>query len=444
MPILVLNNWQGMLGNTLLQTYNCILIAIDKKYNIRLPDPKDNHKFSNYSKYYNKRDIILYPETSKEEIKNRYNFYYQKWLPDYTECFNKNHEQAIKILKELLVFSEEDVIYSEDDTLVIHMRSGDIFTNCPHPKYVPPPLEFYTKIINKKEYKNYIICTQNGRNPCLKPLEKMENVKWSGGELLKDIKLIMGAKHLVFGVGSFVPALLMLSKNIKKIYVPSNYGIPGILEGENCLFNKKLDIESYDYTDYLSKIGSKGVRTKYARDVMLLWPDCNHLEEPKKPQNKSQDKPQNKSQDKPQNKSQDKPQNKSQNKPEYMYYEDITDNELKTLKMKKLIIRSGNYLDSITFIYENNKKRLFGEMGGKDETEIILDDDEIITGIQQIHAKEYLGLGIIVNTSKRDKLICKSRKNYGPGDLKEVFSENNKEIIGIKLEGNEIIGIETR
>ena len=436
MPILVLNNWQGMLGNTLLQTYNCILIAIDKKYNIRLPDPKDNHKFSNYSKYYNKRDIILCPETSKEEIKNRYNFYYQKWLPDYTECFNKNHDQAIKILKELLVFSEEDAIYSEDDTLVIHMRSGDIFTNCPHPKYVPPPLEFYTKIINKKEYKNYIICTQNGRNPCLKPLEKMENVKWSGGELLKDIKLIMGAKHLVFGVGSFVPALLMLSKNIKKIYVPSNYGIPGILEGENCLFNKKLDIESYDYTDYLSKIGSKGVRTKYARDVMLLWPDCNHLEEPKKTQNKSQDKPQNKSQD--------KPQNKSQNKPEYMYYEDITDNELKTLKMKKLIIRSGNYLDSITFIYENNKKRLFGERGGKDENEIILDDDEIITGIQQIHAKEYLGLGVIVNTSKRDKLICKSRKKYGPGDLKEVFSENNKEIIGIKLEGNEIIGIETR
>jgi len=436
MPILVLNNWQGMLGNTLLQTYNCILIAIDKKYNIRLPDPKDNHKFSNYSKYYNKRDIILYPETSKEEIKNRYNFYYQKWLPDYTECFNKNHEQAIKILKELLVFSEEDAIYSGDDTLVIHMRSGDIFTNCPHPKYVPPPLEFYTKIINKKEYKNYIICTQNGRNPCLKPLEKMENIKWSGGELLKDIKLIMGAKHLVFGVGSFVPTLLMLSKKIQKIYVPSNYGIPGILEGETCLFNKKLDIECYDYTDYISKIGGKGVRTKYARDVMLLWPDCNHLEEPKKPQNKSQDKPQNKSQD--------KPQNKSQNKPEYMYYEDITDNELKTLKMKKLIIRSGNYLDSITFIYENNKKRLFGEMGGKDENEIILDDDEIITCIQQIYAKEYLGLGVIVNTSKRDKLIFKSRKNYGPGDLKEVFSENNKEIIGIKLNGSEIIGIETR
>ena len=455
MPILVLNNWQGMLGNTLLQTYNCILIAIDKKYNIRLPDTKDNHKFSNYSNYYNKRDIILYPETSKEEIKNRYNFYYQKWLPEYEECFNKNHEKAIEILKSLLVFKEEDAKYSGDDTLIIHMRSGDIFTNCPHPKYIPPPLEFYIKIINKKEYKNYIICTQNGRNPCLKPLEKMENVKWSGGQLLKDIKLIMGAKHLVFGVGSFVPSLLMLSKKIQKIYVPSNYGIPGILEGENCLFNKKLDIESYDYTDYLLKIGSKGVRTKYAREVMLLWPNCNHLEEPKKPlkqddkpkdksKDKSKDKPKDKSKDKPKDKLDNKPVHKPKPKPEYMCYKDITDEELKTLKIKKLIIKSGNYLDCITFIYENNKKRLYGENGGKDTNEIVLDDNEIITSIQQIYSKEYLGIGLVVNTSKRNKLEFKGRKNYGPGDLKEVFSENNKEIIGIKLEGNEIVGIETR
>ena len=76
MPILVLNNWQGMLGNTLLQTYNCILIAIDKKYNIRLPDIKDNHKFSSYSKYYSKRHIILYPESSNEEIKNSLYYFY--------------------------------------------------------------------------------------------------------------------------------------------------------------------------------------------------------------------------------------------------------------------------------------------------------------------------------------------------------------------------------
>ena len=55
---------------------------------------------------------------------------------------------------------------------------------------------------------------------------------------------------IVFGVGSIVPTLLMLSKNIKNIYVPSNYGIPGILEGEKCLFNKKLNIEYYDHNYY--------------------------------------------------------------------------------------------------------------------------------------------------------------------------------------------------
>ena len=272
----------------------------------------------------------------------------------------------------------------------------------------------------------------------------MENVRWSGGELLTDIKLIMGAKHLVFGVGSFVPSLLMLSNNIQKIYVPSNYGIPGILERENCLFNRKLDIESHDYTEYLLKMGGKGVRSKYARDVMLLWPDCNHIEPPKKPQNQAPKKPQNQAPNKPQNQSPNKPQNKPKKNHEYMCYEDITDEELKTLKMKKLVIRSGNYLDCIIFIYENNKKRLFGENGGKYTDEIILEDDEIITSIQQLYASEYLGIGGVVTTSKRNKLIFKGKKNYGPGDFKEVFSENNKEIIGLELEGNKIVGVETR
>ena len=60
MPVLVLNKWQGMLGNTIIQVYNVILIAIHKKYNIRLPnpDPEQKNKFSKYSTFYKKRDII--------------------------------------------------------------------------------------------------------------------------------------------------------------------------------------------------------------------------------------------------------------------------------------------------------------------------------------------------------------------------------------------------
>ena len=74
----------------------------------------------------------------------------------------------------------------------------------------------------------------------------------------------------------------MLSNNVEKIYVPSNYGIPGILEGEVCLFGKKVEIELYDVTEYLERIGNKGVRSAHARDVMLNYPkEVKKIEEEK-------------------------------------------------------------------------------------------------------------------------------------------------------------------
>ena len=74
MPILVINNWQGMLGNSIIQVYNTILIALDRRYNILLPDPELKHKFSKYSTFYKKRRIIINEKTCGKEIKDRYNF----------------------------------------------------------------------------------------------------------------------------------------------------------------------------------------------------------------------------------------------------------------------------------------------------------------------------------------------------------------------------------
>lgn len=435
MPILVLNNWQGMLGNSILQTYNCILIALDKKYNIRLPDPNNNHRFSNYSKFYKKRDIILFENSCKKEIRNRYNFYYQKWLPEYKDSFTKNNNKALDILKNLLTFMDTNNTEVSDDTLVIHMRSGDIFSNCPHPKYVPPPLDFYTKIINEGKFNNYIICTQNNRNPCLRPLEKLNNVRWSGGNLGKDIELIMSAKNLAFGVGSFVPALLMLSNNIEYAYVASNYGVPGILEGEKCLFGKTIKIDEYDCSEYLEKIGERGVRTRYARDVMLSWPNSEDIIEEIKVKPKRESKPKNET------KVKTNPVNVKIDDIEC--YDEITAEELKLLKMKRIVVRSGNFLDNITFVYENDKKRTYGSGGGRLTHDIQL-DNEVIVSVQQIYARLYFGVGVILKTSKGNEHIIKGRKSYKDADLKDIFSDNKREIIGLKIRENEIIGIETR
>ena len=65
------------------------------------------------------------------------------------------------------VICKEEIEPISEETLIIHMRSGDIFANCPHPKYIPPPLSFYNNILDENNYKDVLICTENSRNPCL-------------------------------------------------------------------------------------------------------------------------------------------------------------------------------------------------------------------------------------------------------------------------------------
>ena len=437
MPILVLNNWQGMLGNTIIQVYNCLLIAIDKKYNILLPDPNDKHKFSKYSRFYKKRKIVIYDDSNDKEIKNRFNFYYQKWMPEYSESFKKNHDKAVKMLKELLIICNEEPEPISKETLIIHMRSGDIFANCPHPKYIPPHLSFYKDILNDNNYNNVLITTENSRNPCLKPLEKIENVKWTGGNLMNDIKTIMSAKHLVFGIGSFVPSLLLLSNNIEKIYVPSNYGIPTIFEGEACLFGKKVEIKEYDISEYIERIGNEGVRTRRARDIMLAYPKQVLNTEVDKKQDKKQE---NKKVVVKETKPKDKPKEINTVIPT----DEINKDEISNLKISKIIIRANIYLDQIIFVFSNGKCRSYGKKGGRVVKEIILEENEKIKSVNHIHGDMYLGYGVTIKTSL-DKTYEVLAKKEAPEDyFNTLKAGDDEEIIGLNFKENRVVGIETR
>ena len=77
------------------------------------------------------------------------------WMPEYKDSFEINHEEALEILKGVLTLCDKELEPISKNTLVVHMRSGDIFSNCPHPKYIPPPLSFYKNILNErvKDYK---------------------------------------------------------------------------------------------------------------------------------------------------------------------------------------------------------------------------------------------------------------------------------------------------
>lgn len=209
--MIVLNNWYGRLGNNIAQLSNIIAIAIAYKHNIVF---NVNHKVFDLSviqKYFNKYN------NSEKITDDKYNFFNKNKLPYPNDVYKNNIEERNQILKKSFLIKNSKKL--PENELVIHIRSGDIFSSNPHPGYVPPPLSYYTKQINKFEYTKIIIVSEDRKNPVVnKLLELYENSVYNKNSLEEDIKIILGATNIVYSVGTFIPSLMLFSENIKYIH----------------------------------------------------------------------------------------------------------------------------------------------------------------------------------------------------------------------------------
>ena len=140
--MIIIEGWYGRLGNNIAQICNVIDIALTYKHNVIF---KVNHSLINLkiiTDYFNK-----YNNTAI--ITDKYHFFGENCrLPYPKNIFKQNNEEKFKLLKESFLI--KDINKLDENDLVIHIRSGDIFsTSTPHPGYVPPPLSYYTKEIDK-------------------------------------------------------------------------------------------------------------------------------------------------------------------------------------------------------------------------------------------------------------------------------------------------------
>jgi hypothetical protein len=107
----------------------------------------------------------------------------------------------------------------DDDTIVIHLRSGDLYHNFNDPiNYVPNPLVFYLNLIEK--FKKVLVVTENDKlNPFIEIFEKIDKVKIQSTSLANDLSTLMRAKHLALpGVTTFSMAAGLCSHNITDLY----------------------------------------------------------------------------------------------------------------------------------------------------------------------------------------------------------------------------------
>ena len=239
MKTIVISRWYGRFGNNILQILNALIYALDNNYNkIILPDDNtytvfnNNYSFCHKEKLTNdkllfiKYEIIINDLITDEYLLEDIFFDYGlKNLIDYT-----NHDITtlfntyIKPCLNTAIITDNNY-NSQDNNLIIHIRSGDIFCSILEieKEYVQPPLYYYKTIMNRENTQKCLLVTENLLNPVAEYLVANQICYWNSNDLIKDINHLVNAKILCLGYGTFGIIILLLNNKVERVYIPDYY-----------------------------------------------------------------------------------------------------------------------------------------------------------------------------------------------------------------------------
>lgn len=157
--------------------------------------------------------------------------------------------------------------------LTIHLRSGDVFGSRDAKGYGQPPLAFYKLILGSDEWEGVTLVYQDTSNPVVLALgaycsSRGIKVSNQSGTIREDLGVLLSAKTLVAGRGTFIPGVAGISPYCNKVFY---------FEDKCNLVPKRAGIELIKVTDkdgaYRSAILSNNwFNTAEQRELMLSYP----------------------------------------------------------------------------------------------------------------------------------------------------------------------------
>lgn len=208
------SHWYGRLGNNIQQICNGILYSLITDEGFFTP-------------HHDLIDQIAINQDQKTIVRPNRFFHYNTENKDFNINLEYLYNNIGIIAKQYVVpafkFSIDNSF--DDATLVIHIRSGDIFAhehNPPH-DYVPNPLCYYLSLV--EEYDKVVVVTEpDNYNPIVDILGKIEKVEIQSKSVEEDFSTLMRAKNLASsGTGTFAIAAALCSSNIQNFYCTNLY-----------------------------------------------------------------------------------------------------------------------------------------------------------------------------------------------------------------------------
>ncbi len=265
------SHWSGRLGNNIQQVANCIMAA--EKFPSSFEQKLDHEIISKF-------DVSF--AVSNAEASGR--FYSWEAL---THCekgiyeggkeigvgvehiYSNMNRICKKYIAPHLILPKKDLI--GDDTIVMHLRSGDNYHRIfdPPTNYIPNPLIFYLELIDLYD-KAIVITEPDKENPIVHELEKIDKVTIQSSTVADDFSTLMSAENVALsGVGTFAMAAALCSSQIKNLYTTDllltehlNYTM---------LYNTNVNVNVMELDNYLPVFPCSWKNTEEQRKFILEY-----------------------------------------------------------------------------------------------------------------------------------------------------------------------------
>lgn len=254
---LSIKSWYGRLGNNLLQLCCAIFIAKKTKSVLRYP----RHSFI-------KNKVLDFREPNQNNCnKTICDIFFghdmlKNLKPDYTELsqidISRNYIRPLLDVQSDTKWNPLSPKKDFDDTLVVHIRSGDSMKNGVNKNYVQPPFACYKKALIDSGIKFacvLIVTEKDFRNPTINALKTF--CKQNGyscyvqqGSLVEDVSTILRARYFVTSQSSFAWTLLRCNTDCKVAFIP-HIRFPNDSVLPNTTENLPYEQHIYGLPDYI-------------------------------------------------------------------------------------------------------------------------------------------------------------------------------------------------
>ena len=112
-------------------------------------------------------------------------------------------------------------ILSHPNDLYIYIRGGDIFKEYKHSitRYPQPPLCFYMKILDKFQFREVFIISEDKLNPVISELlQRYSYIKYKKNNLKLDLSYLANAYNIAAGKSSFLMTIIKLNEKLKYLW----------------------------------------------------------------------------------------------------------------------------------------------------------------------------------------------------------------------------------